>query len=147
MTRVRRPLATFPAAALTALALLGGCGDREAAAPTPTETAVEPTDRPSDAATDEPTDERGPAPSYSPLVAQAVADLAATQGVDVAAIELVAEEEVTWRDGSLGCARRGVMYTQALVEGSRIVLRLDGTDYEYHSGGGSKPFLCPRPTQ
>ena len=106
---------------------------------------MEPTDEPSP---EEPTpDEPGAAPSYSALVAQAVADLAATQGVDESAIELVAEEEVTWRDGSLGCARRGVMYTQALVDGSRIVLRLDGTDYEYHSGGGAKPFLCARPTQ
>src|SRR5687767_2202755 len=120
MTPVRRA----PAAATAAPALVARCGDPEAGSPAPTGAAVEPSDEPS------PTP-----PSYSPLVAEAVADLAATRGVDEGSIELVAEEEVTWRDGSLGCAKRGMMYTQALVDGSRIVLRLAGTDYEYHSGG------------
>lgn len=82
-----------------------------------------------------------------PVVAAAVTDLATTLGVDEAVVEVLAQEEVTWCDGSLGCAEPGMMYTQALVDGSRIVLRVDGTDYEYHAGGGSAPFHCRHPTE
>lgn len=79
--------------------------------------------------------------------ADAVADLATRLDVDAASIEVVSMEEVTWRDGSLGCAKEGSMYTQALVDGSRIILRADGTDYEYHSGGTRPPFWCELPTE
>lgn len=83
----------------------------------------------------------------SPDVRRAVADLAAT--VDLAAedVSVVEVEEVTWRDGSLGCAEKGMSYTQALVDGRRIVLEVGGTRYEYHSGGDRAPFLCEDPTQ
>jgi hypothetical protein len=80
-------------------------------------------------------------------VEEAVADLAARLDVDATTIEVVSQEAVTWRDGSLGCAKPGFSYTQALVEGSRITLRVDGTDYEYHSGGSRPPSLCDKPTQ
>ena len=85
--------------------------------------------------------------SGSPAVEKAMADLA--RRLDVAADEIAvdSEEAVTWNDGSLGCAEKGMMYTQALVEGSRIVLSVDGTTYEYHSGGNREPFLCENPTQ
>lgn len=79
--------------------------------------------------------------------ADAVADLATRLGVDAASIEVVSEEEVTWRNGSLGCAKEGQMYTQALVDGTRIILRVDATDYEYHSGRGRSAFLCDAPTE
>lgn len=80
-------------------------------------------------------------------VRAAVSDLASTLGVGQAEVEVVAVEEVTWRDGSRGCAQRGVMYTQALIDGSRITLRVGDTTYEYHSGGSQPPALCERPTE
>lgn len=82
-----------------------------------------------------------------PAVAAAVTDLATTLGVDESVVEVVSQEEVTWRDGSLGCAEPGRMYTQALVDGTRIVLRVDGVDHEYHAGGARAPFHCPDPTE
>ena len=85
--------------------------------------------------------------SQPSVVREAMADLAERQGVDASEVTLVAREEVTWRDGSLGCAEPGMAYTQALVEGTRITLSVDGRDYEYHAGGGRPPFLCERPTQ
>ena len=54
-------------------------------------------------------------------------------------------EEVTWRDGSIGCPEPGMNYTQALVPGIRVVLELDGRRYEYHAGGGRSIFLCENP--
>jgi hypothetical protein len=92
-----------------------------------------------------------PDPSSSPTprgpVAQAVADLASREGVTPEDVEVVSREEVTWRDGSLGCAEKGMVYTQALVEGGRIILRLGDTTYEYHYGARRAPFWCERPTQ
>ncbi len=78
-------------------------------------------------------------------VAIARADLATRLGVDAEAFELIEFSEVTWRDGSLGCPRPDMAYTQALVNGSRIVLRHDGVDYHYHSGRGREPFYCASP--
>lgn len=81
------------------------------------------------------------------VVQQAVDDLVRRLDVPAADIELVAVEEVTWRDGSLGCAQPDMSYTQALVEGSRITLRAGDRTYEYHSGGSGVPSLCEDPTQ
>ena len=80
-------------------------------------------------------------------VVRAVDDLAATLDVDAGDVEVVAVEEVTWRDGSRGCAQRGMAYTQALIDGSRITLRAGGRTYEYHSGGSQPPALCEKPTE
>ena len=38
-------------------------------------------------------------------------------------IKVLSAEAVTWPDGSLGCPQPGMMYTQALVPGFRIVLQ------------------------
>jgi hypothetical protein len=57
---------------------------------------------------------------------------------------VVAHDEVIWRDGSLGCPQPGMMYTQALVDGFRIVLRVKGQEVSYH-GPGKPPFRCDNP--
>ena len=82
-----------------------------------------------------------------PQARAAVADLAARLGVDADEVTVVAVEEVAWRDGSLGCAEQGRVYTQALVDGHRITLAVGEERYEYHDGGGGDPFLCESPTQ
>lgn len=126
-------------AALVVVLVMTGCAD-DPAPTTPEETTVE-----------EPTPaEPAPAPvpgADSPAALASVEDLAATLGVEPGSVEVVAVQEVTWRDGSLGCAKKGMLYTQSLIDGSRITLRVDGTTYEYHSGGSGRPFYCERPTQ
>jgi hypothetical protein len=72
----------------------------------------------------------------------AMADLRTRIGADVD-IEVISTEEVTWTDGGLGCPEPGMSYTQALVDGERIVLRANGVDYEYHSGTSRPAFFCP----
>jgi hypothetical protein len=76
------------------------------------------------------------------LVELARSDLSGRLGVSVEEVEVLDVEEVTWPDGSLGCPQPGQMYTQALVEGHRIVLEHDDRVYLYHSGGDVLPFLC-----
>ncbi len=86
-------------------------------------------------------------PAGSPTTREAVAELARRLHVAEDAIAVERVEEVTWNDGSLGCAEAGTMYTQALVAGSRITLSVGDRTYEYHAGGGRAPFLCEEPTQ
>ena len=83
-----------------------------------------------------------PGSTENQLVAYAKEDLAKRLGIPVEEIELVSMEEVTWRDGSLGCPKPGMQYTQALVNGSLIMLSVDEHQYRYHSGRGGTPFLC-----
>jgi len=88
----------------------------------------------------------GATPDVDPVAQPAVTDLAARLGVDESAITVVSVEEVTWPDGSLGCPEPGMMYSQALEDGTLIVLDVDGTIYEYHGGVGRDPFYCENPT-
>ena len=86
-----------------------------------------------------------PAPSDEPVVAAAIDDLADHLDIPTSDIILVSFERVTWNDGSLGCPQPGMAYTQALVDGSRTILEVDGVTYAYHAGQDDDPFLCDRP--
>ncbi|HUG75656.1 MAG TPA: hypothetical protein VMM81_08330 [Acidimicrobiia bacterium] len=79
---------------------------------------------------------------FAPVVGQSRADLAVRLDVEELSIEVISSQAVTWRDGSLGCPQPGMMYTQALVEGSRVVLEHDERFYDYHAGVDDDPFLC-----
>ena len=79
------------------------------------------------------------------VAGQAIEDLSVRLGVPAGEVKLVREDDVTWRDGSLGCPKKDMMYTQALVEGKRIVLQVDGTQYHYHAGSDRPPFYCKNP--
>lgn len=81
-------------------------------------------------------------PALASLVAAARADLAGRLGVPAERIETVAAGAVTWSDRSLGCPDPDKAYAQVPVDGARIVLRVAGADYDYHSGEGAPPFLC-----
>lgn len=120
---------------LGSFALLAACGD-STEPPRAEETSVSPSPSSSTGASQAPTD-----------VVRAVDDLAASLEVDADEVEVVAVEEVTWRDGSRGCAQPGMAYTQALVDGKRITLRAAGRTYEYHSGGNQPPARCEKPTE
>ena len=87
----------------------------------------------------------GPATPTGTDEETAIADLAAREGVDPAAITTVSVENVTWRNSSVGCPEPGLNYLQQLVDGVRVVLELDGTRFEYHSGGNMPLFYCATP--
>ena len=81
--------------------------------------------------------------SGSDQLSFAIADLAARLSVDASTIEVLRVEEVTWGDGSIGCPRTGMNYTQALVDGTRILLQVEFVTHSYHSVEGGEPFYCP----
>lgn len=84
-------------------------------------------------------------PEVSQQTTEAIQDLSERLGIPTGEIQAVSEKPVTWRNGSLGCPKEGMMYTQALVEGTLIVLQVEGRDYQYHSGHGRAPFYCENP--
>ena len=72
-----------------------------------------------------------------------VLDLAAAEsGQDRTTLVIVSAEAVTWNDGSLGCPKPGVMYTQALVEGFRVVVAAGDRQLDYHMSQTGQPRLC-----
>ena len=84
-----------------------------------------------------------PSDAELPIVEPAVTDLAGRLRVEPSEIEVVMAERVTWPDGSLGCPEPGMSYTQALVEGSKLILGHGERVYVYHAGADDQPFLCP----
>lgn len=142
-------------AAGLALAACGGAEPAGAPSPSPspdtspsgsTETTAPP-------APPETTVLRTPRPDQPPEIPRAVgtttgaavADLAERLGVPPDSVQVVRDVEVTWRDASNGCPVDGMAYAQVLTDGRLVELEVDGTRYEYHSGGSRGLAYCPSP--
>ena len=74
-----------------------------------------------------------PSVNLTPAESAAIAALAATLSLPAEQIKLVSAEAMEWRDGCLGVQKIGVMCTQAVVPGFKIVLQANGALYEYHT--------------
>lgn len=77
------------------------------------------------------------------IVQAARADAAQRSGLLPAQMQLVTAESVTWSDGGLGCPRKGLLYTQALVPGYRVKLKVGNEVWHYHAGERGGLLLCP----
>lgn len=151
MTRLPRLLLTTAAIAI----LLAACGTVDE--PTdPADAPEEPGDEDvvPDDGDDQPDDGTDPdangddpvSGTYGEQIETAVADAAAHFDVEPGDIEVVTAEAVTWPDGAIGCPEPDMMYTQALVDGYRIVLAVDGDEVAYHGEDGGEPRRCDDPT-
>jgi hypothetical protein len=90
-------------------------------------------------------DNPSPQPSVdlTPAESAAVAALSEITSLPADQINMVSSEAVTWSDGCLGVQRMGVMCTQAIVEGFKMVLEADGKEYEFHTNqNGSAVVLA-----
>ncbi len=85
---------------------------------------------------------RNPKTAPTTVVDKAILDLVTRTKVSPDDVTVVLDEAVTWPDGSLGCPQPGMSYTQALIDGSRVLLEVDGRLYDYHAGSEGEPFLC-----
>ena len=74
-----------------------------------------------------------------------VAEVAKLAGVPADQVTVISAEEVTFPDGSLGCPQPGMVYTQALVDGYKIVAEAGGKTYDFR-GTGSTFRQCTNPT-
>jgi hypothetical protein len=63
----------------------------------------------------------------------AIADLAKKLNISSDQITVISTEPVTWPNGCLGIVLPGVMCTQSLVDGYKIILSANGKQYEYHT--------------
>jgi hypothetical protein len=93
--------------------------------------------------------ESGPMPSGdlgdvpNEAVRAVLDDLSARLGRAIDDPTVVMAGAVTYNDGSLGCPEPGQMYTQALVDGYRVVLEVDGEEYDYRIGRSASAIkLC-----
>ena len=77
------------------------------------------------------------------MIEAALDDAANRSTTARADIKVTSAEPVTWPDGSLGCPKPGMMYTQALVAGYRIVLQAGEQTLNYHAMSRGKPVFCP----
>ena len=64
---------------------------------------------------------------------KARADLVKRLGIDPDLIQLVSVEHVDWPDGCMGIHSPGVMCTMVIIPGYKVVLEVNGTQYEYHT--------------
>ena len=93
------------------------------------------------------TDEKTPVETPMNLKGQveySMKDLAHRLDVPLDTVVLSGARQVTWSSGALGCPEPGMAYTQALVPGSVIYLRVYDKLHAYHAGSGREPFYCPR---
>ena len=139
-------------ALLAGLVLVGGlllasCGEAAEEGPTldPIEEGTDADGREDDGAEDVGENGTEPDEDAPEEVAQAIADAAERTGQDTTDVEVVRFEQVTWPDGAIGCPQPGEMYTQALVEGYRVVIDAGGEELTYHGADGQEPFLCEDP--
>ena len=146
MTRMHRAHHPVPLAA-TALAALLAVAACSAGAASPDPGTASPSGRPSQSlpALSSPGPSSAPVTGEVPaaIVDAARAQLAEAIGADpAAAATIVVAEAVTWPDGSLGCPEPGMMYTQQLVPGYRLVFEVDGTSYDFRASEGGELRRC-----
>jgi hypothetical protein len=109
---------------LTACAAEAGATE-EPATPPAGEPSVPPTEEPS-APTESPAE-------LTPVEDAVVAHLSKTLDISSEDITIASTEEVEWPDGCLGIQIEGLMCTQAIVPGFRVVLDIDGREVEYRT--------------
>ena len=95
-----------------------------------------------------PRDEATPVSGEVPadLLDKVMADLEQRTGAVRADFDLQRAESRLWNDGSLGCPEPGQDYTQAIVNGFRIVIGHQGQAYDYRASDRGFFKLCPGPT-
>jgi hypothetical protein len=85
----------------------------------------------------------------SPAAAEAAAvqSLSTKYNIPVDQITIVSTEAVTWPDGCLGVVIPGVMCTQVVTDGYRIIMEANGQQYEFHTNldGSSVIDATPQP--
>jgi hypothetical protein len=77
------------------------------------------------------------------IIEAVLADAVEQTGLRRDALEVLSAEAVTWSDGSLGCPRPGIEYTQALVPGYRIRVTAGERILDYHANRRGYWILCP----
>lgn len=81
-------------------------------------------------------------PEVQAVVDAAVADLERRTGAGGEPIQVLLARRETFPDGALGCPKPGRSYTQALVDGYRVVLARGDHAWLYTAGPDGSPRMC-----
>lgn len=74
----------------------------------------------------------------------AISELAGQLGIDPALISLAGFDPVEWPDSCLGVAKEGIMCSEVITPGYRVVLSAAGKGYELHTNqDGSQVVIAP----
>jgi hypothetical protein len=76
------------------------------------------------------------------LLEPVLLDAAARSGVDVGEVTVVSAELRDWPDGSLGCPVAGMLYTQVITPGYRVVIEAGGGQLDYRMNRRGAFRLC-----
>ena len=87
--------------------------------------------------------DKAPPGILEPILEPILNEAAALAKVDRDQLVLVRAESVVWNDGSLGCPKPGTMYTQALVNGYWVVVKVGDQTYDFRVSSGGSFILCP----
>ena len=127
---------------LLALVLLSGCAVTPPAAPGAPSAEPTPTPQQTRYRTIAPVPSGTPVNLPANLLAAITADLRG-RGV-TGDVVVISAENVRFNDGSLGCPQPGKQYTQALVDGMRVIVEVGGRRFDYRFGADDAPQLCER---
>jgi hypothetical protein len=67
------------------------------------------------------------------IIDEAVADAAGRAGVDPSEVVVASTESTSWPNGALGCPEPGMMYTEVITPGYRVVVEAGGSRYDYRA--------------
>lgn len=95
------------------------------------EPTVVPTEAPTEEATEEPVAETGSEDMDMGALVRQI--LAQQLQLDLDQVEIVSVEAVEWPDACLGVYTADMMCAQVITPGYRVVLAVDGEQYEYHT--------------
>ena len=107
-----------------------------ACAPQPTEQSLLPNDDsyPNDSYPNQSYPNEAELPTgMTPAVSAAITALSGILSLPPGQIAVVSTEAVEWPDGCLGVQKPGVMCTQAIVPGYKIILEANDEQYEFHT--------------
>lgn len=76
------------------------------------------------------------------LLEKVLEDVGNRTGASRSQIEIISTEKITWNDGALGCPQPNQMYTQALVPGYRIRVRIADQTLDYHAAETGRFVVC-----
>jgi hypothetical protein len=88
-----------------------------------------------------PTMAPGAMENMPPAVIAARDALAKMSGIPVAQVEVVSYEAVDWPDGCLGVRREGILCTQVITPGYRVMMNAKGQPYEFHTDESGRTVL------
>ncbi len=81
-------------------------------------------------------------PEQQKVADQAKAILADELKVDPEDVTILEVKHVTWRDGSLGCPKPGMMYTQVITPGYLVTAEVNGETHQVHMDERGNGVVC-----